>query len=132
MGLISEFKEFAMGGSLVDMATGIVIGGAFGGVITSFVNDVLMPPIGMLLGGQDFSDLKYKVGEKVLADGTIEAVTMNYGAFINHVISFIIVAFAIFMVIKGINKARKQKEEEPAAPPANEVLLAEIRDLLKK
>jgi large conductance mechanosensitive channel len=130
MSMMSEFRDFAMRGNVVDMAVGIVIGGAFGKIVSSFVNDVLMPPIGMALGGVDFSDLAMTLKE---ASGA--AVTLNYGAFIQTVIDFIIIAFAIFMVIKAMNNLKKKEEEAPAAPPkpsAEETLLAEIRDLLRK
>ena len=135
MGMISEFKEFAMKGNLIDMAVGFVMGGAFATVVTSFINDVFMPPLGKVMGGVDFGQMKYVIQEAALnADGTEAAaeVAVRYGAFINAVISFIIVAFVMFMVIKGMNKAQKAEEEAPAEPPVNEVLLAEIRDLLAK
>lgn len=132
MGMISEFKEFAIKGNAVDMAVGIVIGGAFGKIITSLVNDVIMPPVGLLMGGIDFSKMS-----KVLkaAEGETEAVAINYGVFINTTIDFIIVAFCIFMVVKAMNSAKKKEEEAPAAPeepPADIALLTEIRDSLKK
>ncbi|MDN5214572.1 large-conductance mechanosensitive channel protein MscL [Fulvivirgaceae bacterium BMA12] len=137
MGMIKEFKDFAMRGNVVDMAVGIVIGGAFGKIVSSFVADVLMPPIGILLGGADFSSLSLTLQEAVVEGGEVvkEAVSINYGTFINTVIDFIIVAFAIFMVIKGMNAAKKKEEEAPPAPPEptkEEVLLTEIRDLLRK
>ena len=135
MGMISEFKEFAMKGNLVDMAVGFVMGGAFATVVTSFINDVFMPPLGKVMGGVDFGNMKHVMQEAVTApDGTITTaeVAIRYGAFINATISFIIVAFVMFMIIKGMNKAKKAEDEAPAAPPANEVLLAEIRDLLSK
>ena len=132
MGMMSEFKEFAVKGNVVDMAVGIVIGGAFGVIVKSLVSDVIMPPIGLITGGIDFSKLKV-VLKAAGADGK-GAVSINYGAFINTVITFIIIAFAIFMVIKGINRMKRKeeaKEEAPAAPAADVVLLTEIRDLLK-
>jgi len=132
MGMMSEFKSFAMRGNVVDMAVGIVIGGAFGKIVSSFVNDVLMPPIGMLMGGVDFGDLAVTLQE---ASGDVAAVTLNYGSFIQTVIDFVIIAFAIFMVIRAMNNMKKKEEEAPAAPPkpsAEEVLLTEIRDALKK
>ena len=132
MSMMSEFRDFAMRGNVVDMAVGIVIGGAFGKIVSSFVSDVLMPPIGMALGGVDFSDLAMTLQE---ASGEVAAVTLNYGSFIQTVIDFIIIAFAIFMVIKGMNKMKKKEEAAPPAPPkpsAEENLLTEIRDLLKK
>lgn len=131
MSMMSEFREFAMRGNVVDMAVGIVIGAAFGKIVSSFVNDVLMPPIGMLIGGVDFSDLSATLKQ---ATEEAEAVTLNYGLFIQTLIDFVIIAFAIFMVIKAMNSLKKKKEE-PAAPPkpsAEESLLTEIRDLLKQ
>ncbi len=138
--MISEFKEFAVKGNVVDMAVGIIIGGAFGTIVKSLVNDVIMPPVGVLLGGVDFSNLfvvikgdgSYSTIEQAAADG---AVTINYGMFINNVISFIIVALAVFMLVKAINSLRREEEAEPeAAPePAEDiVLLREIRDSLNK
>lgn len=132
MSMMKEFKDFAMRGNVVDMAVGIVIGGAFGKIISSFVADVIMPPIGVLLGGTDFSKLGYTIKE---ATEGAEAVIIKYGAFLNTIVEFIIIAFAIFMVIKGMNNMKKKEEEKPAAPPApskEETLLTEIRDLLKK
>jgi len=132
MSMMSEFRDFAMRGNVVDMAVGIVIGGAFGKIVSSFVNDVLMPPIGMALGGVDFSDLAMTLKE---TSGEVAAVTLNYGTFIQTVIDFIIIAFAIFMVIKAMNKMKKKEEAAPPAPPkpsAEEILLTEIRDLLNK
>lgn len=132
MGMMKEFKDFAMRGNVVDMAVGIVIGGAFGKVVSSFVNDVLMPPIGVLLGGMDFAKLGYTIKE---ATETTEAVIIKYGAWLNTIIDFIIIAFAIFMVIRAMNNMKKKEEAKPAAPPApskEETLLSEIRDLLKK
>jgi large conductance mechanosensitive channel len=138
MSMMKEFKAFAMRGNVVDMAVGIVIGGAFGKIIASFVSDVLMPPIGLLLGGVSFTDLKLTLQDAVLdADGieTVAAVSINYGSFIQTMVDFIIIAFAIFMVVKAMNSMKKKEEAAPAAPPAptkEEVLLGEIRDLLKK
>jgi len=131
MGMAQEFKAFAMRGNVVDMAVGIIIGGAFGKIVSSFVGDVLMPPIGLLLGGVDFSSFAVTL-KAATADA--EAVTLNYGVFINTVLDFLIVAFAIFMVIKLMNAAKKKEEAAPAAPPApskQEVLLTEIRDALR-
>lgn len=132
MSLMKEFKSFAMRGNVVDLAVAVVIGGAFGRIVTSLVNDIIMPPLGVLLGGVDFKDLVL-----ILKKGTeeVDAVTMNYGMFIQNIIDFIIIAFAIFMIIKGINSLRKKEAETPADPPApttQEQLLTEIRDLLKK
>lgn len=138
MGMMSEFKEFAMKGSVVDMAVGIVIGGAFGKIVTSFVGDVLMPPIGMLMGGVDFSGLFISLGgdyPSLAAAVDAGAPVIKYGSFLQTVLDFIIVAFAIFMVIKGMNSAKKKEEEAPAAPaapPEDIQLLKEIRDALKK
>lgn len=132
MGMMSEFKEFAMKGNVMDMAVGIIIGGAFGKIVSSFVNDVLMPPLGVLLGGVDFKDLSYTVQEAV---GETPAVTLNYGNFIQTAIDFLIIAFAIFMMVKAMNSMKKKEEEAPAEPPKpskEEELLSEIRDLLKK
>lgn len=132
MSMMSEFRDFAMRGNVVDMAVGIVIGGAFGKIVSSFVNDVLMPPIGMAVGGVDFTSLALTLKE---ASGDVAAVTLNYGSFIQTVIDFIIIAFAIFMVIKAMNSMKKKEEQAPAAPPkpsAEETLLTEIRDLLKR
>jgi len=131
MGMAKEFKAFAMRGNVVDMAVGIIIGGAFGKIVSSFVGDVLMPPIGLLLGGIDFSNFAL-----TLKDATADtaAVTLNYGVFINTVLDFLIVAFAIFMVIKLMNAAKKKEEEAPKPPPEpskQEVLLTEIRDALR-
>jgi large conductance mechanosensitive channel len=129
--MLKEFKDFAMRGNVVDMAVGIIIGAAFGKIVSSFVSDIIMPPIGMLLGGVDFSELMIILSEAV---GDTPAVAIKYGVFINTVLDFIIIAFAIFMVIKGMNKMKKKEEEAPAAPPApskEEVLLTEIRDVLK-
>ena len=138
---LEEFKAFAMRGNVIDMAVGVVIGGAFGGITTSIVNDIIMPLISMLTGGLDFSAWKWVLKEAVLDETGAEvaaAVSVNYGNLISVIVNFIIIAFAIFCVVKALNKARelteKKKEEEPAAPPepsAEEKLLTEIRDLLK-
>jgi large conductance mechanosensitive channel len=131
MGMMKEFKEFAVRGNVVDMAVGIVIGAAFGKIVSSFVGDVIMPPIGVLLGGVDFSNLAFTVKEAV---GDAPAVVISYGKFIQTIIDFVIIAFSIFLVIKGINSLKRKEEQAPQAPaepPAQEVLLAEIRDLLK-
>lgn len=131
MSFISEFKQFAMKGNVVDMAVGIIIGAAFGKIVSSFVGDLIMPSLGLLIGGVDFTSLAITL--KQASDGA-EAVTLNYGKFIQTVFDFTIVAFAIFMAIKGMNKLKKAEEAAPAAPPApsaEQVLLTEIRDLLK-
>ena len=131
MGMIDEFKSFAMRGNVVDMAVGVVMGGAFGKIVTSFTNDLLMPPIGLLTGGVDFGEMALTLKEAV---GETAAVTLNYGTFINTVIQFLIIAFAIFLLVKGMNAAMTKEKEKPAAPPApskEEVLLTEIRDALR-
>ena len=129
--MLEEFKKFAMRGNVVDMAVGIVIGAAFGKIVSSFVNDVLMPPIGLLMGGVDFSDLAVTL--KAATEGG-EDVLIRYGVFVQTVVDFVIIAFAIFMVVKAMNSMKKKEEEAPAAPPApskEEVLLTEIRDALR-
>jgi len=135
--MIQEFKEFIQRGNVVDLAVGVVIGGAFGKIVTSFVEDVLMPPIGVMLGGVDFSNLFVNLSGKdfasVAAAKAAGAATMNYGMFFNNIINFLIVAFAIFLVVKAVN--RMQKPAAPPPPPGptkDQVLLTEIRDLLKK
>jgi large conductance mechanosensitive channel len=126
--MLQEFKEFAMRGSVVDMAVGVVIGGAFGKIVTSFTNDLLMPPIGMLTGGMDFSQFKLMLKEPV---DQVAGVSMNYGAFINVIIDFVIVAFAIFLLVKAMNRAMpKPPPPPPPGPSKEEVLLTEIRDAL--
>ncbi len=131
MGLVKEFREFAVRGNVIDMAVGIIIGGAFGTIVQSLVKDVIMPPIGMALGGVDFSNIKIPL--KAGAPG-VEPVTMNIGLFLNNVISFLIVAFAVFMLVKAVNEVRRrfetEKEAPAAAPPPSEVYLREIRDAL--
>jgi len=132
MKIVDEFKAFAIKGNMIDMAVGIVIGGAFGKIVSSIVNDILMPPIGLLLGGVNFTDLKVVMKA---ATETVPAVTWNYGSFVQALIDFLIIAFAIFMLIKGLNSMKKKEEAAPAPPPAptkEETLLTEIRDLLKK
>ena len=129
MSMLKEFKNFAMRGNVVDMAVGIVIGATFGKIVSSLVSDVLMPPIGLLLGGVDFSNLMIVIKE---ASGDVPAVALKYGVFVNTVIDFIIIAFAIFLVVLGMNKMQKKKDEQAPPKPSNEeMLLAEIRDLLK-
>ena len=127
MSFLKEFREFAMRGNVVDMAVGVIIGGAFGKIVSSLVADVAMPVLGILTGGVDFKDLKITLAEAV---GDTPAVTLNYGAFVQNVFDFIIIAFAIFMMIKGINKVKKPVEKVKG--PSQEELLTEIRDLLKK
>lgn len=145
MGMVKEFKEFAVKGNVVDMAVGIIIGGAFGTIVKSLVSDVIMPPIGLALGGVDFSDLFVTLKDGANAAGpyatlvdaqTAGAVTINYGMFVNNVISFVIVAFAVFMLVKSINKLKREEPPAPtpapAEPPEDIKLLREIRDSLKK
>lgn len=137
MSLIKEFKEFAVKGNVVDLAVAVIIGGAFGKIVSSFVNDIIMPPIGVLLGGVDFKDLSLTIKDAYTSEAGEEmaAVVISYGNFIQNVVDFVIIAFVIFMAIKGINSMKKKEEAAPAAPPAppkSEVLLEEIRDLLKK
>ena len=132
MKLVDEFKAFIMRGNVVDMAVGVIIGGAFSKIVTSLVNDIFMPIIGMVLGNVDFSSLEIKIGEPV--EGAEQA-AIRYGMFIQEIVNFLIIAFCIFMVIKLINKAKKKKDEEPAPAPEptkEEVLLTEIRDALNK
>ncbi len=136
--MLNEFKAFAMRGNVVDMAVGIVIGGAFGRIVSSFVNDVIMPPIGLLMGNLDFSQLFVNLSggsyETLAAAEEAGAPVIRYGLFINNILDFVIVAFAIFMVIRAMNKMKKKEEAAPAAPPApsaEEKLLTEIRDALK-
>jgi large conductance mechanosensitive channel len=133
MSMLQEFKAFAMRGNVMDMAVGIVIGGAFGKIVSSLVSDVIMPPIGVLTGGIDFSAMKWvlKPADDSDPKHKIAEVAINYGSFINTIITFVIVAFAIFMLIKAVNRLQKKQEEAPAAPPADVALLTEIRDLLK-
>jgi large conductance mechanosensitive channel len=143
MSILKEFKTFAMKGNVLDLAVAVIIGGAFGKIITSFVNDVLMPPIGLLLGGADFSRLRVilKQGTDAVMNGdtvvtpAIAEVSIRYGAFANTVLDFLIVAFSIFMVVKAFNRMKKKEEAAPVAPPAptkEETLLTEIRDILKE
>ncbi|OIP81547.1 MAG: large-conductance mechanosensitive channel [Porphyromonadaceae bacterium CG2_30_38_12] len=139
MKVLKEFKDFAMRGNVIDLAVGVIIGGAFGKIVASLVADVIMPPIGLLVGGVRFTDLKWEMKAGELVDGVEKAaVTLNYGNFLQVTFDFIIVAFAIFMFIKGMNRLNKKKEEAPttpvvpAAPSKEEQLLTEIRDLLKK
>ena len=143
MGFLKEFKEFAVKGNVMDMAVGVIIGGAFGKIVTSLVNDVIMPPIGLIVGGVDFSDMKLTMKEAVMdAAGAVvtPAVTWNYGAFIQQIVDFTILAFCVFLMVKLMNRLTKKPAPAPAPAPApeppkpsnEEVLLAEIRDLLKE
>lgn len=127
--MLQEFKKFAMKGNVVDLAVGVIIGTAFGKIVTSFVSDVVMPPIGLLMGGVDFSNLAI-ILKKASAD--VPAVSINYGVFINTVIDFLIVAFVIFLVIRQMNSMKKAEAEKPAAPTEEVLLLREIRDSLRK
>lgn len=135
MSILKEFKTFAVKGNVVDMAVGIIIGAAFGKIVSSFVGDIIMPPLGVMIGGVDFSDLAVTLKA---AEGDLPAVILAYGKFIQSIIDFVIVAFAIFMGIKVINRLKREEEvteeapAEPAAPSNEEVLLSEIRDLLKE
>lgn len=139
MSFIQDFKAFALKGNVVDMAVGVIIGGAFGKIVTSIVNNIIMPPIGVITGGVDFTDLKLTIKEAVTEGEEVvqEAVTLNYGQFIQDVVDFLIIAFCIFLMVKGIAKLSRKKEEEAPAPApepepsAEEKLLTEIRDLLK-
>lgn len=133
MKLADEFKAFAMKGNVVDMAVGIIIGAAFGKIVSSMVGDIIMPPLGLLIGGVNFTDLKLIL--KAAVDATHPAVTWNYGNFLQAAFDFLIIALSVFMVIKAINASKRKEEAAPAAPPAptkEETLLTEIRDLLKK
>ena len=135
---INEFKAFAVKGNAVDMAVSVIIGGAFGKIVSSIVNDLIMPPIGWLIGGVNFSDLKITLPAEKIADGIeMQAATINYGSFIQNLIDFVIIAFCVFLLVKGINKLANKKQEKPAPTPApepsaEEKLLAEIRDLMKE
>ncbi|MBN2274342.1 MAG: large-conductance mechanosensitive channel protein MscL [Bacteroidales bacterium] len=137
MKLVQEFKQFAVKGNMMDMAIGIIIGTAFGKIIASLVSDVIMPPIGLLLGGIDFTDMKAVLKQETVDElgEVIPAVTLNYGTFIQTAVDFLIIAIVVFMMIKAMNSLKKKEEEAPAAPPAptkDQELLTEIRDLLKK
>lgn len=142
MGMLKEFKDFAVKGNVLDLAVAVIIGAAFGKIITSLVNDILMPPLGLLLGNRDFSNLRIilKKGQLAVTEGeeiivpAIEEVSVRYGLFINNILDFLIVAGAIFMVIRAFNSLKRKEQAKPSAPPApsnEEVLLTEIRDLLK-
>jgi large conductance mechanosensitive channel len=133
--MLKEFREFAMRGSVIDLAVGVIIGAAFGKIVTSLVNDIIMPPIGLLLGGIDFTNLFINLSggdyPSLAAAQEAGAATINYGVFINTMIQFVIVAFAIFIVVKQINRLKREQPAAPAAPPRQEVLLEEIRDAIK-
>ncbi len=143
MSLVKEFKEFIMKGNVLDLAVAVIIGGAFGKIVTSLVNDIIMPPIGLILGKVDFKELKLVIqgGKEAVMNGTqvvtpaVQEVSLNYGMFLQNTFDFILIGFCIFLVLKGYQKVIKKKEEAPAAPPEpsnQEKLLAEIRDLLKE
>lgn len=129
MSMLKEFRDFAMRGNVVDLAVGVIIGTAFGKIVSSLVADIIMPPLGVLIGGVDFKQFSLTLRD---ASGDIPAVVMNYGSFVQSVFDFVIVAFAIFMAVKVINKLHKKKEAPPAGPSKEQVLLGEIRDLLKQ
>ena len=135
MGVLTEFREFAVRGSVVDLAVGVIIGASFGKIVTSLVDDVIMPPIGLLLGNVDFSKLEWVLRPENPATEAIEKVAVGYGAFINTLLQFLIVAFVVFLLVKAINRLRREQaaapEATPAAPTPTEALLAEIRDELK-
>lgn len=131
MSLLTEFREFAARGNVVDLAVGVIIGASFGKIVTSLVDQVVMPPIGLLLGRVDFSKLEWVLIPENPATEAVEKVAIQYGAFINTLIQFLIVAFVVFLVVKGINKMRREQAPEAAGPTATEALLAEIRDELK-
>lgn len=134
--LIQEFKKFVSRGNVIELAVGLIMATYFGAIVKSFVNDIIMPPVGYLIAGVDFAELKLQIAERTLADGTLEAITINYGAFINTIITFVIVSAAIFLVVRAYNSFMKKEETKPEPKPAEpskeEVLLTEIRDLLKK
>jgi large conductance mechanosensitive channel len=135
MGLIKEFKEFSVKGNAIDLAVGVIIGAAFGKIVSSIVNDIIMPPIGLLLGGVDFKALKFVMKSPVMdSTGKVisEAVTLNYGNFLQTTFDFMIIAFCIFMLVKAINSFKKKEEEKPAEPKEEVVLLTQIRDALVK
>jgi large conductance mechanosensitive channel len=136
MGMLKEFKEFAVKGNMVDLAVGIIIGGAFGKVVSSIVSDILMPPLGYLIGGMNFTDIKVHLKAPALdLTGPAREVTINVGNFIQAMVDFTIIAFAVFLLVKLLNRMQKKAAEAPAAPPAptkDQELLTEIRDLLKK
>lgn len=133
--LIKEFKTFISRGNVIELAVALIMATYFGAIVKSFVDDIIMPPLGYIIAGIDFADLRIKLGERMMPDGTIQNITLNYGNFINHILTFLIVSFAIFLVVKMYNNFMKKKEAEPAKPPApnnQEKLLMEIRDLLKE
>ena len=130
--MLQEFKDFAMKGNVVDLAVGVIMGGAFGTIVKSLVEDVIMPPLGYIMNGVDFSKLALKIGEQVNPKGETEIVSIAYGKFINNTISFVIVAFAVFMMVKAMNTMIKKKAAAPTPPTKSEELLTQIRDSLAK
>lgn len=134
--LLKEFKKFISRGNVIELAVGLIMATYFGAIVKSFVDDIIMPPVGYLIAGVDFADLKLKIADKVLADGTLKAITINYGTFINTIITFLIVSAAIFMVARMYNNFMKKEETKtepkPAPPSKEELILSEIRDLLKE
>ena len=135
MSIVSEFREFVAKGNVIDLAVGVIIGGAFGKIVTSMVDQIIMPPVGLMLGGLDFSKLQWVLRLDDAATAASELVAIQYGAFINTMIQFLIIAWVVFLLVKGVNAMRRADATAPEvapAPPAQEVLLAEIRDLLKK
>jgi len=133
--MLQEFKKFISRGNVIELAVGLILATYFGAIVKSLVDDIIMPPIGYLIAGIDFSDLKIKIADRMLTDGTMQAVTINYGVFINSIITFLIVSFSIFLIVKAYNNVLKRGEKEAVAPPApttQEKLLMEIRDLLKE
>ncbi len=135
MSLLSEFKQFAVKGNVIDLAVGIIIGAAFGRIVTSLVNDILMPPLGLIIGGINFKDLKYVLSEPVVEGGKViaEGASINYGNFIQSLVDFLIIALSIFLLVKAINAMKRKEEAAPATPTftREELLLTDIRDLLK-
>lgn len=131
MSIASEFRAFIAGGNVVDLAVGVIIGGAFGKIVSSLVDNVIMPPIGLLLGGIDFSKLEFVLKPDDPVTAAVEKVSIQYGAFVNTIIQFLIIGWVVFLLVKAINRMRKPAEAAPEGPPADVVLLSEIRDLLK-
>jgi large conductance mechanosensitive channel len=135
MSVLSEFKQFAVKGNVIDLAVAVVIGAAFGAIVTSLVNDIIMPPIGVATGGVDFTDLKVQLTDPVIQDGKVikEGASLNYGNFIQTIVNFVIIAVSIFALVKGINRMKRKEEAAPATPTPTkqELLLTEIRDLLR-
>jgi large conductance mechanosensitive channel len=131
MGMVTEFREFIAKGNVIDLAVGVIIGASFGKIVTSLVEQIVMPPVGMILGGVDFSRLEFVLKPEDPATAAVEKVAIQYGAFLNTILQFLIVAFVVFLMVKLVNKLRRQQEADPAAPTATEALLVEIRDELR-